>query len=167
MTKKTSTAKAIRLIRQHKPVTPKQWADLGFKFEFLGAGIFREVTRIKGTDLVVKSPLADKHPKTGALDYSAGIAHSKAEMNRLGRLSRIDALKPYLPIVYYYDQKYGQIVMKYYPPIKQDMKVELLGKVIKTLVSKLTGVQMSDIHDDNLRMKRADWEVPVFVDLGY
>ena len=166
-TKKTvptpmSTAKALRLIRQNKPVTPKQWADLGFKFQFLGHGVFREVCRIKGTDLVVKSPLAE-----GNLDYSEGITHSKAEMNRLGRLTRIDVLKPHLPTVYYYDAKHGQIVMKYYPPINEKEKVKLLGKVVRSLVSKLAGVSMSDIHEDNIRQKRSDWQVCVFTDLGY
>lgn len=124
--------------------------------------MFREVCRIKGTDLVVKSPLAE-----GNLNYSGGIAHSKAEMNRLGRLALIDVLKPYLPTVYWYDAKHGQIVMRYYPPIPPKQKVELLGKVVKSLVSKLAGVSMSDIHDDNVRQKRLDWSIPVFTDLGY
>jgi hypothetical protein len=158
----TTTAKALRLIRQNKPVTPEDWKALGFKFQYLGAGVFREVCRIKGTDLVVKSPL-----HIGNKDYSDGIAHSKAEMNRLGRLARIDVLKPHLPTVYWYDAKHGQIVMKYYPAIPQLQKVELLGKVVRSLVSKLAGVAMSDIHDDNIRQKRADWRVCVFTDLGY
>jgi hypothetical protein len=165
-----TTAKALRLIRQNKPVTPEQWKALGFRFEYLGRGVFREVCRIKGTDLVVKSPLGEGRidPKRNTkLDYSEGILHSKAEMNRLGRLARIDVLKPYLPTVYYYDAKFGQIVMKYYPPIPQKQKVELLGKVVKSLVSKLANVTMSDIHDDNIRQKRTDWEVCVFTDLGY
>jgi hypothetical protein len=157
-----TTSKALRLIRQNKPVTPEQWKALGFKFQFLGHGVFREVCRIKGTDLVVKSPL-----HTGNLGYSEGIAHSKAEMNRLGRLARIDVLKPHLPTVYSYDAKNGQIVMKYYPTIAEKQKVELLGKVVRSLVSKLAGVTMSDIHEDNIRQKRSDWQVCVFTDLGY
>ena len=159
------TAKALRLIRTSRPVTPKQWSDLGFKFDVLGHGVFREACRIKGTDLVVKSPLNEG--RGGELDYSEGIQHSKSEMNRLGRLARIDVLKPYLPTVYYYDAKHGQIVMKYYPPIDETLKVELLGKVVKSLVSKLAGVTMGDIHEDNIRQKRADWQVCVFTDLGY
>jgi hypothetical protein len=168
MKTKITTAKALRLIRQHKPVTPEQWKALGFKFEFLGHGVFREVCRIKGTDLVVKAPLYEGPLKPGQQpDYSEGIQHSKSEMNRLGRLARIDVLKPYLPTVYWYDAKNGQIVMKYYPPIKSELKVKLLGKVVKSLVSKLAGVTMGDIHDDNIRQKRSDWQVCVFTDLGY
>lgn len=146
-------------------MTKEEWEKLGFKFEFLGHGVFREVCRIKGTDLVVKAPLGEgRGPK---FDYSEGITHSKAEMNRLGRLARIDVLKPHLPTVYYYDAKNGIIVMKYYPAIDADQKVELLGRVVRSLVSKLANVTMSDIHDDNIRQKRSDWQVCVFTDLGY
>jgi hypothetical protein len=163
-----TTTKALRLIRQNKPVSPADWKALGFKFEVVGHGVFREVCRIKGTDLVVKSPLYEGFLKPGQQpDYSEGIAHSKAEMNRLGRLARIDVLKPYLPTVYYYDAKHGQTVMKYYPPIAEKQKVELLGKVVKSLVSKLAGVTMGDIHEGNIRQKRGDWQVCVFTDLGY
>jgi hypothetical protein len=57
--------------------------------------------------------------------------------------------------------------MAYYPPIPEKQKVELLGKVVSSLVSKLTGVVMGDIHADNIRQKRKDWRVCVFTDLGY
>jgi hypothetical protein len=164
-TRPMTTAQALRLIRQHKPVTPAQWKALRLKFRFIGAGVFREVCRIVGTDLVVKSPLSEG--RGAKLDYSQGIQHSKSEMNRLARLAKIDVLKPYLPTVHYYDAKYGIIVMKFYPAIPANKKVELLGRVIKSLVSKLAGVTMSDIHDDNIRQKRSDWQVPVFTDLGY
>jgi len=163
-----TTAKALRTIRQNRPVSPADWRALGFKFEVVGHGVFREVCRIKGTDLVVKSPLYEGPLKPGQQpDYSEGIAHSKAEMNRLGRLARIDVLKPYLPTVYYYDAKHGQTVMHYYPPIPEKQKVELMGKIIKNLVGKLAGVVMGDIHGENIRQKRKEWQVPVFVDLGY
>lgn len=163
-----TTAKALRLIRQNKPVTPKEWAALGLKFKVIGHGVFREVCRIVGTDLVVKAPLYEGPLKPGQKpDYSEGITHARSEMNRLGRLARIDVLKPYLPRVFWYDAKNGQTVMAYYPPIPEREKVELMGKVIKVLVGKLTGVSMSDIHEDNIRQKRKDWRVPVFVDLGY
>jgi hypothetical protein len=149
-------------------VTPAQWKALGFKFTVVGHGVFREACRINGTDLVVKSPTYEGTVKPGKQpDYSEGIAHAKSEMNRLGRLARIDVLKPYLPIVYYYDAKHGQTVMRYYPAIPESQKVELLGKVVKDLVSKLAGVVMGDIHGDNIRQKREDWQVCVFTDLGY
>jgi hypothetical protein len=162
---RTQTAKALRIIRQNNPVTPAQWKALGLKFKSIGHGVFRETVRIVGTDLVIKAPIAEgRGPK---FDYSEGIAHAKSEMNRLGRLARIDVLKPHLPVVYWYDAKNGQTVMKYYPPIPEKQKVELLGKVVKSLVAKLAGVAMSDIHEDNIRQKRSDWQVCVFTDLGY
>jgi len=42
--------------------------------------------------------------------------------------------------------------------------VELLGKVVQKLVSKIVGVRMSDIHTDNVR--EASGRL-VFIDLGY
>ena len=53
------------------------------------------------------------------------------------------------------------------PPINENEKVKLLGKVGRSLVSKLAGVSMSDIHEDNIRQKRSDLQVCVFTDLGY
>lgn len=143
-------------------MTPEQWRALGIKFQFLGAGVFREVHRIKGTNFVVKSPLHE-----GNFDYSEGIQHSKSEVARIKRLAQIAVLRPYLPKILWYDAKHGQIVMPYYPPIPEAQKVQLMGKVIKNLVSKLAGVTMGDIHGDNIRQKRKGWEVPIFVDLGY
>ena len=162
---RTQTAKALRLIRINNPVTPAQWKALGLKFKSIGHGVFRETVRIVGTDLVIKAPIAEgRGPK---FDYSEGIAHAKSEMNRLGRLARIDVLKPYLPRVFWYDAKNGQTVMAYYQPIPEQQKVELMGKVIKMLVNKLAGVVMGDIHEWNIRQKLKDWKIPVFVDLGY
>jgi hypothetical protein len=88
-------------------------------------------------------------------------------MARLRRLQKIDVLKPYLPRVFWYDAKKGQTVMAYYPPIPQKQKVEVLGKIVRSLVSKLAGVTMGDIHEDNVRLKRHDWMIPIFTDLGY
>ena len=58
--------------------------------------------------------------------------------------------------------------MQFYPRPKDDAEtVELLGKIIKKLVSRIARVQMSDIHSDNVRKRRGDWMSAVFTDLGY
>jgi hypothetical protein len=166
-TRQRATTKALKLIRRSNPVTPAQWKALGLKFEYLGHGVFREVCRVKGTDLVVKSPLGHLGRDPRKLDYSEGIAHAKSEIARLTRLQKVDVLRPFLPQIFWYDAKHGQTVMRYYPAIPEKQKVELMGKVIKVLVSKLAGVTMGDIHGDNVRQKRKDWNIPTFVDLGY
>ena len=58
--------------------------------------------------------------------------------------------------------------MQWYPRPKDDAEtVELLGKIIKKLVSRIAGVHMSDIHADNVRKRRVDWMSAVITDLGY
>ncbi len=167
-TRQKTTATILRHIRRNRPVTPAQWAALGVKFTVVGRGVFREVCRIKGTDLVVKSPLYYGKLKPGQQpDYSEGIAHAKSEMARLSRLQKIDVLRPFLPKVFWYDAKSGQTVMSYYPPIPEKQKVTALGKIVKSLVSRLYGITLGDIHEDNLRQKSSDWKIPVLVDLGY
>ena len=154
-------AKALKLIRKHGPVTPNDFKKLGLGLASIGAGVFREVARIKGCDLVVKFPLEEGG------GYSYGIQHSISEMNRIARLSRVPELKPHLPKVFYFDKTNGIIVMQYYPPLGEADAVEYLGKIVKKLVSKMCKIAMSDIHDGNIRKKRKGWEQLVFCDLGY
>ena len=155
-------AKALKLIRKHSPSSPAAFVKLGFRLKYLGAGVFREVARISGCDLVVKFPL---HGKDGLREE---IAHSLSEMHRIEKLSRrVPELKPNLPKVFYFDQKNGIIVMQWYPELTPAAAVELLGKIVKKLVSRVGRVAMSDIHDGNVRRKRKGWNQLVFIDLGY
>ena len=101
-------AKALKLIRKHSPTSPEAFKKLGLRLSYLGAGVFREVARIQGCDLVVKFPLDD-----GAGCYAEGIAHSLSEMKRIERLARISEMKPHLPKVFYFDRKNGIIVMNF------------------------------------------------------
>lgn len=154
-------AKALKLIRKHSPSNPVAFVKLGFRLNYLGAGVFREVARIAGCDLVVKFPLDE------ADGPAEGIAHSISEMSRIEKLSRVPELKPHLPKVFYFDRKNGIIVMQFYPELKPNAAVELLGKILRKLVSRVAKVSMNDIHDGNVRRKRKGWEQLVFTDLGY
>ena len=154
-------AKALKLIRKHAPSSPAAFVKLGFRLNYIGAGLFREVARIAGCDLVVKFPL---HETDGPAE---GIAHSLSEMQRIEKLARVAELKPHLPKVFYYDKKNGIIVMQFYPELKPADAVELLGKIVKKLVSRVGRVAMSDIHDGNVRRKRKGWNQLTFIDLGY
>ena len=154
-------AKALKLIRKHGPVTPNDFKKLGLGLASIGAGVFREVARIKGCDLVVKFPLEEKG------GYSYGIQHSISEMNRIARLSRVPELKPHLPKVFYFDRKNGIIVMNFYPDASDADKVDMLGSLVRKLVQRICRVTLGDIHAGNVRRKRKDWEIPLFVDLGY
>ena len=149
-------AKALKLIRKHAPSTPEAFRKLGFKLTYLGAGVFREVARIAGCDLVVKFPLDEE-----------GIAHSLSEVNRIERLSKVPELKSHLPKIFYFDRKHGIVVMNFYAELTPADAVELLGKIVRKLVSKVAGVTMGDIHDGNVRRKRKGWDTVTFIDLGY
>jgi hypothetical protein len=57
--------------------------------------------------------------------------------------------------------------MNFYPDLDAEDAVELLGNLVKKLVSKISGVTMGDIHSGNVRRKRKGWNTIMFVDLGY
>ena len=148
-------------ITKSRPTTPVEFRAIGIKLRFIDAGVFREVYKISGAPLVVKFPIDED----GRAD---GIQHSISEVSRIKRLASIKELTPHLPKVHYHDRKNGIMVMQFYPRPKDDAEtVELLGKIIKKLVSRIARVQMSDIHSDNVRKRRGDWMSAVFTDLGY
>ena len=142
-------------ITKSRPTTPVEFRAIGIKLRFIDAGVFREVYKISGAPLVVKFPLDND-----------GIQHSVSEMRRIRRLGRIKELLPHLPKVLYFNGKSGIVVMEYYKALDPEKGVELLGKVIKKLVSRIAKVAMSDIHADNIRQGKRG-EVVVFSDLGY
>jgi hypothetical protein len=151
----------ISRIVKARPTSPTAFKSIGVKLRYLDAGVFREVYKISGCPLVVKFPLDDD----GIAD---GIQHSISEVNRINRLSKIKELVPHLPKILYHDRKNGILVMRYYPrPRDAEQTVEMLGKIIKKLVSRIARVQMSDIHADNVRRQRLDWCSAIFTDLGY
>jgi hypothetical protein len=117
------------------------------------------VYKTVGTPLVIKFPLNEDQ------DFDGGVQHSISEVRRIKRLSQIKELIPHLPKVHFHDRKSGVLVMDYYQPLSSDKAVELLGKVIRKLVSRIARVAMNDIHCDNVRKGRRG-EV-TFCDLGY
>jgi hypothetical protein len=134
--------------------------EAGIKLRYLNEGVFRRVFKISGCPLVVKFPLEG--------EIADGVQHSISEVNRVKRLSKIKELVPHLPKIHYHDRKNGVLIMQFYPRPRNDAEtVEMLGKVIKKLVSRIARVQMSDIHADNVRKRRGDWTSAVFTDLGY
>jgi hypothetical protein len=138
-------------------VIPADFKAAGIRLRYIDEGAFRQVYKVSGCPLVVKFPL-DKD----------GIQHSVSEIRRIRQLGRIKELVPHLPKIHYFDRKSGVLVTHFYPRPKNDAEtVELLGKVIKKLVSRIARVGMSDIHADNVRKHRGDWMSAIFTDLGY
>ena len=153
----------LRAIVKNRPRTPEEFRKAGIKLRYLGNGVFREVYKIQGCPLVVKFPLNEEQ------DFAGGVQHSASEVRRIARLSHIQELKPHLPKIHYFDKENGVLVMRYYPKMERDRAIELLGAIVKKLVSKIARVQMSDIHSDNIRHQKDASAAGrlVFVDLGY
>jgi len=150
----------IARITRNRPTSPQAFRDAGIKLRYLDEGVFRQVFKISGCPLVVKFPLEG--------EIADGVQHSASEVNRVKRLSKIKELVPHLPKIHYHDRKNGVLIMQFYPRPRNDAEtVEMLGKVIKKLVSRIARVQMSDTHADNVRKRRGDWTSAVFTDLGY
>ena len=144
-----------RIIR-NRPTTVIAFREAGIKLRYLDEGVFRRVFKISGCPLVVKFPLEG--------EIADGVQHSISEVARIKRLSRVKDFHPHIPQVFYHDKKNGVLVMRYYAKMEDRRAVELLGKVVQKLVSKIVGVRMSDIHTDNVR--EASGRL-VFIDLGY
>lgn len=163
------TQEALRKIKTNRPTSLKEFETLGLLGMYVGAGVFRESYRIRGTNLIVKFPLNDAGLGMPP-DYKDGIAHSRTEMCRLDKLWKIKALRAHLPKVWYYDKTHGIIVMTHYIKLFGYggwKKIELLGKVINKLVKQYAHTSMTDIHGDNTRMTAGRKKRIVFVDLGY
>ena len=153
----------LRAIIKNRPRTPEEFRKTGIKLRYIDHGVFREVYKVQGCPLVVKFPLNEDQ------DFDDGVQHSMSEVRRIARLSRIQELKPHLPRIFYHDKENGVLVMRYYPKMEKDRAVELLGAIVKKLVSKIARVQMSDIHSDNIRHQKDASATGrlVFVDCGY
>ena len=149
----------VQRIRALKPRTVEEARAAGFKMRKLGEGMYRRVYKVKNYDIVFKFPGATAETKTG------GRKHAAQEMNRLKRLRRCEALHRFLPEIYYYDKDSGVIAMKYYPPFADfEEEADAMGRMIGTLIQKLTRVRCNDIHTENVRQNRED---TVIIDLGF
>ncbi|PWT76422.1 MAG: hypothetical protein C5B59_06770 [Bacteroidetes bacterium] len=158
---------AVALIRKHGPSTPEEFTEIGVPLEKrkIGSGIFREVIKVKGLPLVVKFPIAES--KNGRVSYRAGKMHSTVEVKKIARLRKFRKLRGHLPTVYYHDRKSGVLVMQYYPAFVNDADtLRALGKMVTKAISHGTGIEVSDIHEENVRMGKTSKHA-VLIDLGY
>ena len=160
-----NTRTAIRRIKKYRPTTPAEFKDAGVPLgRLVGSGVFREVVRVKGCDLVVKFPLDDG-------GYRDGRMHTTVELRKLKKLAEYPWMRRYLPKVHYHDPKSGVLVMRYYPRFKNyEDQIEGLGNLIRVLLRRITGVNISDIHCENIRNgtgPEPENYLPILCDLGY
>lgn len=156
-----STLDAVRRIKAHKPETREDFEKLGVNLQTgpFNAGSFREVfmPKDKKIKIVVKFPMG-----------KSGRIHSNDEIRKLVKLRKFDLLKPHLPQVYYHSYKTGVIVMKRYSEFKWKREEDYLsriGELTGKLIERLTGVEMDDIQETNVRSDGGKGFI--FIDLGY
>jgi hypothetical protein len=162
-----SQAKALKLIRENRPVNLLAATCLGLKCVHVGFGVFRSAYHIKDTNLVIKFP---QEP-----DKTYAKFHSAAEVRKIKHFIQYKSLRPHMPKIYYYDPKSGVIVMKRYYKMRKtegplvnhwndgeyDWRLLLIGKLIKDL----TGKQFEDGFGSNLAVDEKN--VLKIIDLGY
>jgi len=161
--------RALNLIRKNRPTSLKQFSELGLLGRFIGAGVFREVYKVKDSGLIAKFPL-NEAGKGKTPNYTSGVEHSASEVRKIRKLSKFKELRPHMPEIVYYDRVNGIVVMKYYPrlDLMYDARIELLGNVLGKVVRKLTHASMRDIRGDNVRMTGPkNRRRMIFADLGY
>src|ERR1700675_3136620 len=164
---KMTQARALKLIRQHRPENLLTVTNLGLNLIHVGSGAFRSAYRIKDTDLVIKFPQES--------DKRYAKFHSAAEVRKIKHFTQYKSLRPHVPKIYYHDTKTGVIVMKRYYPISKsegplvnhhndgefDWRLLLIGKLIKDL----TGKSFEDGSGSNLAVDEKN--VLKFIDIGY
>jgi hypothetical protein len=105
----------ISLIKGIQPVSVDARWD--FEVKLVGAGEFRKVYRIVGTDLVVKFPRITRSSKN--------IGHSRVEYKRcydIRHQSKWYLLRRYVPKIYHYNPDTGVIIMHYYERVGETPK---------------------------------------------
>ena len=77
----------------------------------------------------------------------------------------------FLPKIHYCDSLNAIVVMDYYPDFQETNHVTreeniilAMGKCISRLITRITGIHVTDIHDDNVRDKNGN---AVIIDWGY
>lgn len=148
-------------MRENRPTSPSALRDLGLRLrELKPEGLFREVYQINSANVIVKFPKG--------LD---GREHTRNEIRKLLRLRKFSVLRDHLPRLYYYDSTHAVVVMEHYPRFERDGSITreenqilAMGKLISKLITRVTKIHVTDIHDDNVHSNRGD---AVIIDWGY
>lgn len=156
---KMTRAKALRLIKKHRPATFLAAHELGLRMRHIGSGVFRKAYRIKDTDLVIKFIMEDGD------EY-----HAREEIRNYKKLKTSRTLRDCLPKLFYFDKKSGTSVWEFFPARvnKHDLS-DKLSALVGELASELTGANFTDVHSDNIRAESSVWGGYTklkFIDLG-
>lgn len=115
----------ISIFKKYKIDSIAYGRGLGLTFKLLGKGVFRKAYRVNNLPLVAKFPLSKD---------ACDVEHSVQEMATLERIRHTkklrEAFEEHLPEIYYYNKKYGVILMKEYDqPLFFDYPRDLKDKL--------------------------------------
>ena len=159
----------IREITKYQPETASECRELcSFKLRKLGEGIYKEVYKVVGADLVIKFPL--KEEKTFK-------DHSRLEYRACRKVlwahKKHHAIVNFIPEIQHYNPTTGVLVMEYCTPIKKSVHTKRCKKLIAGLVKLLIDAVWkghskgdADMHSDNLGISKVNGQLKI-IDLGY
>lgn len=154
---------AIRLFKRHNPETKEDVLRMGFKLKKLGSGLYRHGYKLNGFPLVVKFPKVDHDH----VDYPSCVDHSSEEIRKLRMIKkrqRYKVLRRYLPVIYYYNESYGLVLLPYYKRLRSN-EAEIVSIILGNLVEDTRGGD-GDLHTSNVAYDTEE-ERYVILDLGY
>ena len=165
------TRRALRLIRKGQPKTADEAKALGITLIEVGKdeGAFRTAHRIHGTDLLIKFPLRyrrrSEETEGGPEVWGTkdGVNHTRMEVKKIRALEKFPLMRKHIPPVYYFHNRNGVMVTKYYPKTK--WVGYAVGLLLGKMVTKYYGVVLGDLTPDNLRA--VAYDRLVIIDLGY
>jgi hypothetical protein len=159
----------IREIAKYQPETASECRELcSFKLRKLGKGIYREVYKVVGADLVIKFPL--KEEKTFK-------DHSRLEYRACRKVllapKKYWAIISFIPEIPHYNPTTGVLIMEYCTPVKTLASTKQCTKLIAGLVTRVVDLSwkgyrsgLADMHSGNLGFSKASDHLKI-IDLGY
>jgi hypothetical protein len=158
-----ANARALRIIRAKHFERFEDVKGSGITLKFHGSGAFRDAYRISGTSLLIKFPTP--YGKKGVLTTTDGKRHTRAEVKKIMRLRNFEVLKDHLPPIHYFNSKTGVMVTTFFRHRAAWILMCRFQDIVSEMVKELTGVVLSDICGDNVKINEKGRLV--FIDLGY
>jgi len=127
----------------------------GYAMKYIGSGMFRNVYKIIGANLVVKIPIGAKGRRHALGEWEAYNRVLKSKLKYL-------PLKAHMPTIHGFNRRTGVMVMELYRPSgKRDRKAIIkIGDVARVCCGKYCDLHVDNVFKDQFGEYR-------IIDLGY
>lgn len=138
--------------------------NMGYTLKPIGDGAYRRVYKVGNLPIVVKVPY-----HTGGSCRRHSIAEWRA-VKRIDKYKKYVELKPFVPTIYYCDQKTGIMIVHYYKPAPLRFR-KAVAKLFEVYLPKIWPHARKgkwatvDIHSSNVGIDEDG--IPKVIDLGY